>query len=89
MIIDQDVLEDLAKSLLVLAGAAPNEAAIAARVLVWADAAGRPSQGVWRLPILCQRLRQGLYASPCRPILDRVSASTGRLDGDNGLGQFV
>ncbi|MDC0663125.1 Ldh family oxidoreductase [Marinobacter sp. SS21] len=89
MITNQEVLQQLAKTLLVQAGAAPDEAATVARVLAWADAAGRPNQGVWRLPTLCQRLRQGLYASPCKPTFERVSAAIGRLDGGNGLGHFV
>lgn len=57
--------------------------------LVWCDLVGRSNHGVERLPILTRRVRKGLFTSPCRPRLEKLSDSMARLDGDNGLGHFI
>ncbi len=82
-------LTDLAAKILGAAGADEGEAGALAEILVWCDAVGRPNQGVWRLPILTQRLEMGLFESPCRPQIHQTAPSLAVFDGDNGLGHVV
>ena len=57
--ISEAQLLSLAQAALTAAGASAAQAQAVAEVLVWSDLVGRASQGVWRLPVLCERLRQG------------------------------
>jgi len=57
--------------------------------LIWNDQAGRRNHGVERLPILMKRVRAGLIACPCELVFEPLSASTERLDGGGGFGQYV
>jgi len=87
--INHEDLRGFAARLLTAAGAIPEEANIAAEVLVWADLIGRSTQGVWRLSVLLPRLRDGLIRSPCVPELSQRADSIAVLDGHDGFGQFV
>ena len=89
MKVDPDGLKAIASDLLVRAGADEGEAQSLAEILVWCDEVGRGNQGVWRLPILTERLERGLFRSPCRPSLRRVGPSLAVRDADNGLGHVV
>lgn len=82
-------LQLLATELLVAAGADEAEAAVVAEILVWGDLTERPNQGVWRLPVLCQRLRRRLYTSPCTSEVTMRTPSLGCVDAGNGLGHYV
>lgn len=66
-----------------------EQAAVFADATVWADAVGRATHGVWRLPAYLKRIESGLIKCPCE--LEVVSSSTSAttIDGGNGLGQYV
>ena len=87
--IDRKDLTDLVRNILQKTGADPSEASTIAEVMVWSDVMGRPNQGVWRLPTLVQRLRQGHIKSPCRMHFQKAGPSLGLLDGGQGCGQLV
>jgi len=86
---DAATLTSFARAVLERAGADGDEARVVANVLVWADRVGRPTQGVWRLPILVQRLERGVIRSPCDPAIHPVSEAAVLVDGHNGPGHFV
>jgi len=88
-IIALDKLTAFAADILVAAGADRAQADAVAEVLVWCDAAGRPNQGVWRLPILGKRLSAGLFNCPCRPRIDDRAPAVAVIHGDNGIGHYV
>ncbi len=53
---------------------------------MWADRSGRASQGVWRLPILADRLVAGGIKSPSYPKVCIIAESARVVDGDDGFG---
>jgi ureidoglycolate dehydrogenase (NAD+) len=79
----------LARSALETAGAAPEQAQAVAEVLVWSDLVGRGNQGVWRLPILCERLRRGGIRGDARPKFERLGPAVGLVHGGGGAGHHV
>jgi LDH2 family malate/lactate/ureidoglycolate dehydrogenase len=82
-------LRALAAGLLSSAGADASEAATVADILVWADLAGRSTQGVWRLTVLLPRLRDGFMRSPSSPEFIQTANGILLVDGHDGLGQYV
>jgi LDH2 family malate/lactate/ureidoglycolate dehydrogenase len=82
-------LRDFAAKLLTAAGTDAQEASTIAEVLVWADLAGRSTQGVWRLTVLLPRLRGGFVRSPCSPNFTRKTDAIVSVDGHDGFGQYV
>lgn len=89
MIFASSSLRTLAATLLRRAGAAEKEASVIADILVWCDAAGRPTQGLWRLEVLCDRIAGGGITSPCNIDFQRKGAATMLVDGGNGSGHYV
>ncbi|KRT56584.1 Ldh family oxidoreductase [endosymbiont of Ridgeia piscesae] len=87
--ITTDQLTAFAVDILTAAGADREQATSVAEVLIWGNSAGRPNQGVWRLPILCKRLSKGLFNSPCNLKIDKRTPSVAVIDGDNGIGHYV
>lgn len=84
-----DTLQTFSQGLLEAAGSDTEEAAVVADILTWCDSVGRPNQGVWRLPILCDRLARGLYESPCQLRTEMRSKTLEVVDGGAGQGHFV
>ncbi len=82
-------LEGQAVALLTAAGACELAAADTARALVWADACGRPTQGLARLPILLQRLREGGIDGTATAAATPRGEAIAEVDGRNGLGHHV
>lgn len=84
---DAKVLGDFMIRVLEKAGATPEDAAIAADVLLAADMRGVSSHGIIRLfPYYYHRLRSGLInARPSMRVTGETSATLA-LDADNGLG---
>lgn len=82
-------LRQFSHSVLVAAGSDAEEAAVVADALVWSDSVGRHNQGVWRLPILCERLTHGLFETPCRFRVEMKTQSLGTADGGAGQGHYV
>lgn len=75
--------------MLAAAGASPEQASAVAEALVWSDVVGRASQGVWRLPILVERLQKGGIRGGARPHFERLSAACGVVRGGGGAGHHV
>jgi len=82
-------LSELTATLLHRSGAALAEAAIVADILVWCDSAGRSTQGVWRLGILCERLAARGIRSPCEISVEHITPGCVRVDGGDGSGHFI
>jgi LDH2 family malate/lactate/ureidoglycolate dehydrogenase len=82
-------LEKLVRRLLVAAGMAAEESVPAAEALVWCDRVGRTTQGVWRLPVLVRRLRDGGIRSPCRVEVERGAGAVRLVDGGDGFGYLI
>ena len=87
--IDHKDLLHFAAQLLCAAGTDAAEAAVIAENLVWADLAGRVTQGVWRLTVLLPRLRSGLISSPCLPEFSQKADGMVVVDGRDGFGHYV
>jgi LDH2 family malate/lactate/ureidoglycolate dehydrogenase len=62
---------------------------VTAGILAWCDAAGRSTQGVWRLNTLCDRLESGGIKSPCNVAVVHRAAGCIAVDGDDGGGHYV
>jgi L-2-hydroxycarboxylate dehydrogenase (NAD+) len=70
--------------------AAPREnAQIQARWLIEADLRGHLSHGLQRLPVIAERIVQGLTDPAARPHLDWVAPTSLVVDGRRGLGPCV
>lgn len=82
-------LEHFSKEVLMASGADREEAEIVAKILVWCDFIGRDNQGVWRLPILSQRIAKGLVRTPCHYKLEKNSSSAVLINGRQGLGHYL
>jgi ureidoglycolate dehydrogenase (NAD+) len=78
-----------ARSALEAAGASPEQAQATAEVLVWTDLVGRGTHGVWRLPILCERLRKGGIRGDARPQFERLGPAVGVVRGGGGSGNHI
>lgn len=83
------VLTDFATRAFVAGGLPPQDAAIAAELLVEADLRGVDTHGVVRLPLYLRRLRAGgINPKPTIRIVSERPA-TALVDGDNGMGHLV
>ncbi|WP_114905841.1 Ldh family oxidoreductase [Ornithinimicrobium murale] len=89
MIVNEaDELELVSKVL--LAHGAPSPAAkIQARVLVEGDLRGQQSHGLQRLPVLVERITNGVIDAAAVPVEKWVSESYLDVDGARGLGPVV
>lgn len=74
---------------LVRHGAAPDEAALQAATLVEGDLRGHASHGIRRLPVLCERLRNGVTVSGAEPGLEWRTDAALAVDGRRGFGPVV
>lgn len=79
---------DLAESLLVDRGLAPERAAATARAITLADAWGISSHGLFRLPVYLDRLREGGYAADAELAVVRDTGPVLMLDGGGGIGHW-
>ena len=82
-------LQTFAANILVAANSSPEDAAIVAGVLVWADVRGRHPQGVFRLNVLRQLLTHGLITSPASMKFTERAPAAHHLDAGNGFGQVA
>src|SRR5215469_5046248 len=84
-----EVLQEFSTRVFRYLGVPDNDAAQAAAVLACADLRGIDSHGVARLHTYCDLLMEGRINPKPNVRLVRTAASTGTVDGDNGLGLVV
>lgn len=89
MRVSRSTLVSFASEVLAACGAAGPQAQSVAEVMVWCDAIGRSSQGLWRLPVLCQRLQDGGIDGNATARFRSTGASTGVLHGKGGAGHHI
>lgn len=89
IITSKEELLRFASEILQASGASKHEAAVVAEVLVWCDFVGRDNQGVWRLPILTERIEKGLVNTPCHYHVEQSATSVRVIDANKGMGHFV
>jgi ureidoglycolate dehydrogenase (NAD+) len=77
------------RSVLEVSGGSAAQAQAVAEVLVWSDLIGRDSQGVWRLPILAERLRKGGIVGAAQPAFEQLAPAVGVVRGGGGAGHHV
>lgn len=82
-------LHDVVIHALRLAGASEPEARTQAEILLEAELRGHPSHGVRRLPVLVERMRNGLVTTGKDPELDWPTEAVLQVDGRDGLGAVV
>src|SRR5205823_15103457 len=70
-------------------GAADEDAAIAASLLVRADVRGYPTHGIGILPEYVQRAQAGIVDFQARPTVVNDHKATAQIDGHLYLGQVV
>ncbi len=79
----------LVTSILRALGAPSSEADLQAEHLLEADLRGHPSHGLRRLPVLVERIRNGVAVPGATPVLTWATPSFASLDGARGLGPVV
>ncbi len=89
MRIDAGFLKDTVVELLVSLGTDPAEAAVAADGLVAADLRGVRTHGVNYLPLLADRIQNGLVNVPTTLSVLSEGGAVLHLDGGNGIGQVA
>ena len=87
MKIAADRLRQASAALVRSLGAEAHEAGLVAESLVMADMRGIPTHGVNFLPMLAERVQQGLVAVPTELRVLGDSGAVTHIDGGNGLGQ--
>lgn len=71
------------------AGAPDHEAELQARLLLEAELRGHPSHGIRRLPVLLERIRNGLATVGDEPVIEWTTDCVAQVDGRDGLGAVV
>jgi len=84
-----DDLRRLAVAAFTRAGAAEEQAAATADILVEGDLMGLGTHGVLRVLLYCERLRLGGINGKAKIAVARKAPSLALVDGDNGLGPAV
>ena len=87
--IPADALEQWARGLFGSLGVSSDSAAATAESLVDADLRGIGTHGVVRIPIYVKRLTLGLIKKDPIAHFSAAGSAADRMDGDNGLGQWV
>jgi LDH2 family malate/lactate/ureidoglycolate dehydrogenase len=82
-------LEEFGKAVFVRVGVPSEDAALEARVLVWANLRGVDSHGVLRIPWYVEMLERGDMNARPRIHVEKETAATLLIDGDRALGPVV
>jgi len=82
-------LQPLAARALARGGMRPEEAALAARVLVLADMFGVRTHGIGRVPQYLERVRLGGIDAAAEVQVARMAPGLSMVDGRNGIGPLV
>jgi L-2-hydroxycarboxylate dehydrogenase (NAD+) len=86
--VDVEEARSVTVAILRMLGASSEEAAQQAELLTEADLRGHPSHGLQRLPVLVERIRNGVVRFGV-PTIDWVTAAALKVDGAQGLGPAV
>jgi len=87
--VPQDQLTIVAVSALRECGASEQHADAIAAALIWNDSIGRITQGTWRLPVLCDRLKRGgINPTPSLSLSKRGKTVT-VLNADGASGHYA
>jgi LDH2 family malate/lactate/ureidoglycolate dehydrogenase len=89
VLIDAEVLRDFTEKVFERLGVPPEDAKIAADVLIEADLRGFDCHGVARLYPCFNRIRNGVIETRPKIKIKWLTHSTGHCDGGNGLGMVV
>lgn len=88
--VDLHFLESFMRDTFEAIGAPPEEAAVAAQVLIWADRHGVSSHGCGRLkPIYVDRIRAGIMTPTASFDVVSETETTAVIDGNCGLGLYI
>jgi len=77
------------RAILAKIGADNEQGRIFVDALIWSDLIGRPTHGIWRLPVYVKRIALGLIKCPCSPRYRHENLAVDVMDGDQGLGHYV
>ena len=89
MRISPDHLRMVAAAITASVGATASEAELVAESLVSAEMRGIPTHGVNFLPMLAERVEQGLVIVPTNAAVIMDEGAVAHIDGGNGLGQVA
>lgn len=81
-----DALERFAADLFVAGGLMPDQAAITAKVLVWADMRGHASHGVLRIPRYLEWVGDGTIDKAATPVIARRRGAIVTIDARRTIG---
>jgi LDH2 family malate/lactate/ureidoglycolate dehydrogenase len=87
--VDVEEARSVTVSILCMLGASDEEAKEQANLLTEADLRGHPSHGLQRLPLLVQRIRNGVVQFGAPTTAEWVTAAAVKVDGAQGLGPAV
>jgi len=73
----------------VAAGMPPADARSTAELMIEADLLGSDAHGIFRLPMYIKRVRSGGFNRQPNIRIERETASTALIDGDNAMGHLV
>jgi L-2-hydroxycarboxylate dehydrogenase (NAD+) len=89
VVVSPDEVRAVIADALVRHGAVPDEAATQAATLAEGDLRGHASHGIRRLPVLVERLRNGVTVSGVEPVFEWRTDAALAVDGRRGFGPVV
>ncbi len=87
--VSAEKLMDVAKALLVAAGASQDEAAVVARYNIGANLVGHDSHGIILIPTYIDRIKAGHIVPQAPWVITQETATTTVIDGNWGFGYVV
>ncbi|XP_038137893.1 (2R)-3-sulfolactate dehydrogenase (NADP(+))-like [Cyprinodon tularosa] len=88
-VISQQEVQSFIERCLTAVGAKPHHARSLAEVLVTADCRGHYSHGLNRMDMYLKDIQTGICAVEGEPLVEKESAATALVDGNNLLGPVV
>jgi len=86
---EHGALEGFVEALFVAAGLRPEEAAVEAKVLVWADLRGLSGHGVFRVPMYLDWIARGFRNPNSAPEVVREKGAACLIDADRAPGLYM
>src|SRR5664279_2922590 len=84
-----DKLIEIAKALLIAAGASEDEATVTARYTIGANLAGHDSHGIILIPTYIDRIKAGHIVPQAPRVVTQETATTTVIDGNWGFGYTI